>query len=399
MKRQIRVLMIVRQFFPWIGGTERQAQKLAAKLIELGIEVKVVTGWWRWDTPRHEIIDGIPVFRNFTCWSMFGLKGLRKFGGYLYLLSLFWYLWKNRATYDVIHIHKLSYPAFPAVLTGRLLSKKTMIKIANSGQNSDIRQMEANHLLPGQKQMLPVSLGSDRLVAVNKGIIVELGEAGVSLQRIELIPNGVELTLPAAQRDYKLDGTVTVIFVGRLVLQKGLDILLPAFQQVVSSQPHLQWRLWLLGDGVMRAELETLAQQLGVAEQVKFWGPVNGVSDYLAQADIFVLPSRAEGMSNALLEAMGHGLPCIATRIDGNLDLIQHGLNGLLVTPDDTLELAEALINLVGNEALRQKVGKSAYQTIETEYSVDRVAQRYISLYETLLSDLAQPLAINGTHR
>jgi glycosyltransferase involved in cell wall biosynthesis len=395
----MRVLMIVRQFYPWVGGTERQAQKIAAKLIELGVDVKLVTGWWYWGTPRRELIDGIPVFRNFTCWSMFGLKGLRKFGGYLYLLSLFWYLWKYRATYDVIHIHKLSYPAFPAVLAGRLLSKKTMIKIANSGQNSDIRQMEANHLLPGQRQMLPVSLSSDRIVAVNKGIITELGRAGVSLQRIELIPNGVELNSPAAQRDYKLGGTVTLVFVGRLVPQKGLDILLPAFQQVVSNQPHLQWRLWLLGDGVMRAELETLAQQFGITEHVKFWGKVNAVSDYLVQADIFVLPSRAEGMSNALLEAMGHGLPCIATRIDGNVDLIQHGINGLLVTPDDKLELAEALINLVGDEALRQKVGKSAYRTIETEYSLDRVAQRYISLYEGLFLGLAQPSGTNGPHR
>ena len=88
--------MVVRQFVPWIGGTEKQAQKLASELVNMGVSVKIVTGWWIRGTKRKEIIDNIPVFRNFTFWNMLNIKGLRTFGGYIYIITLFLYLWKKR---------------------------------------------------------------------------------------------------------------------------------------------------------------------------------------------------------------------------------------------------------------------------------------------------------------
>jgi len=381
----MRVLMIVRQFYPWVGGAERQAQRLAAKLINLGIDVSIVTGWWIWGTPRREVIETIPVFRNFACWGMFGLKGLRKFGGYIYMLSLFWHLWKNRHEYDLIHVHLLSYSAFPGVLAGRWLGKKTIIKIATSGQRSDILRMRENDMLPGQRQMLPLTLKADRMVAINREIVDELLEAGVPPERIVVISNGVEVDRFDYRRDYRLGSTVTVLFVGRLHPQKGLDVLLPAFRRVIHSRPDIGWRLWLLGDGPLRPKLRMMAEQQGIGPAVKFWGQVNNVPAYLAQADMFVLPSRAEGMSNALLEAMAHGLPCVATRISGNTDLIQHNENGLLVTPESEAALAEAIIRLADDEVLRQKVGRLARQTVEAEYSMDRIAERYVRLYTMLL--------------
>ena len=381
----MRILMIVRQFYPWVGGAERQTQKLAAKLIELGLDVNIVTGWWFRGTPRQEIIDTVPVFRNFTCWQMFGIKGLRKFGGYLYILSLFWYLWKHRHEYDLIHVHLLSYAALSAVLAGRWLGKKTIIKISNSGQDSDIRRMQENDMLPGQRQMLPVTLRADQMVAINRKIIDELRQVGVPAERILTIPNGVETNGSDYKTDYKLDNTATLVFVGRLHPQKGLNVLLPAFKQVIEKKPNVEWRLWLVGDGPLRAELEAMAQQLGIAGAVKFWGKVDDVPSYLAQADMFVLPSRAEGMSNALLEAMAYGLPCVATRISGNVDLIQHEQNGLLVSPQSETDLAKAIVRLAGDETLRHKIGRSARCTVETEYSIDSVAQKYIELYHTLL--------------
>ena len=93
----MQILMIVRQFFPWLGGTEKQAQKLASELINMGVDVKVVTGWWVRGTKKKEIVDNIPIYRNFTFWNMLDIKGLRKFSGYVYIISLFFYLWKNRS--------------------------------------------------------------------------------------------------------------------------------------------------------------------------------------------------------------------------------------------------------------------------------------------------------------
>lgn len=381
----MRVLMVVRQFYPVIGGTEKQAQKLSARLIEFGIDVRLVTGWWAWGTPREETIDTVPVFRNFTCWNMFGLRGLRKFGGYIYILSLFWYLWRHRSEYDLIHVHLLNYPAFPAVLAGQWLGKKTIIKVANSQQDSDIRRMQRNEMFPGQRQMLPVTLKADKIVAINSKIIDELREVGVPLEQIGAIPNGVELNGLNVKDDYSLNDTVTVIFSGRLHPQKGLTVLLVAFKQVLDRRPDIKWRLWLLGDGELRSQLESMAQQLGITQAVTFWGQVDNVATYLEQADIFVLPSRAEGLSNALLEAMAWGLPCIVTCIDGNTDLVRHNENGLLINPGSESDLAEALIRLVDDERLRQRVGRLARRTIEDNYSLDMIARRYIELYKVLL--------------
>ncbi|MCB0208632.1 MAG: glycosyltransferase family 4 protein [Anaerolineae bacterium] len=395
----MRILMVVRQFYPWVGGTERQAQKLAAKLIAAGVDVKVVTGWWFRDTPRQETIDTIPVLRNFTCWGLFGIKGLRKFGGYIYILSLFWQLWRQRRQYDIIHIHLLSYPAFPAVLMGKLLGKKSLIKIANSGHDSDIRRMQENDMIPGQKQMLPTTLKADKMVAVNKQIISELQAVGIPLKRITYIPNGVETDQVTVVNDYKVDDVATLLFVGRLHPQKGVDTLLKALARVRQQHPATKWQLWLLGDGALRAELEALTAQLDIASCVQFWGKVPDVAHYLGQADLFVLPSRAEGMSNALLEAMAHGLPCIATDIDGNVDVVQHNHNGLLVPPSDEEALAEQIIRLLNNQPLREKLGRAARSTIEAEFSIDAITQKYIDLYDRLLEPHRQTeLELYGSH-
>jgi glycosyltransferase involved in cell wall biosynthesis len=381
----MRVLMIVRQFYPWIGGTEKQAQKLAAKLIDLGIHVQVVTGWWQRSTKRKEMVGKIPVTRNFTCWGMLGIKGLRKFGGYVYILSLFLFLWRHRNRYDLIHIQKLSYPAFPGVIAGRLFHKKTIIKIANSGQYSDIRRMRENYLLPGQKMMLSSTLTADKMIAVNNQIISELKEAGVPSKRIVFIPNGVELDLSRCKSDYGLHDPVTIVFIGRLHPQKALDVLLKAFHQVIDIRPNLNWRLSLIGEGSLRKDLEKLSDQLGIKALVKFRGAVDNVSDHLTQADIFVLPSRAEGMSNAMLEAMAYGLPCVASSISANKDLIENGEQGLLVEPGNPSDLAEAITRLAGDDKLRQKCGKMSVKMIKANYELTAIAKKYVQNYQHLL--------------
>lgn len=375
--------MVVRQYHPWVGGTERQAHKLATTLRQLGQPVTVVTGWWFRGTAQQEVIDTVPVFRNFTFWEMFGLKGLRKFGGYTYILTLFWHLWRHRHEYDLLHIHQLNYHAFPAVLAGRWLGKKTLIKIANSGAGSDLLLMR-DGLVPGQRFMLPTTLTADRFVAINAEIVGELQRAGVPPEKIVFIPNGVAVD-PDGARDYALRPEPTILFVGRLHPNKGLDVLLAAFQSVVQRCPARGWRLWLVGDGPLRQELEAQARQLGVAERVKFWGQIEDVTAFWEQADCFALPSRAEGMSNALLEAMAHGLPCVTSRISANAGVLQDGENGLVVEArPDGQALAAALERLADDEGLRRRLGQAARRTAAEKYSLQSVAGRYLELYQTL---------------
>jgi glycosyltransferase involved in cell wall biosynthesis len=271
------------------------------------------------------------------------------------------------------------------VIAGRLFRKKTLVKIANSGQYSDISRMRENYLLWGQQKMLTSTLNADRIIAVNNQIIHELKEAGVSSNRIALIPNGVEQDETIRKTDYGLNDPVTVIFTGRLHPQKALDVLIRAFKHAIDVCSDLDWQLSIIGEGPLRLELEDLTAQLGIAPIVKFRGPIHNVSDHLSKADIFALPSWAEGMSNAMLEAMALGLPCVASNIGANKDLIEHGEQGLLVVPGDANDLAKAIIGLAGDEKLRRKLGTLGFQAIQAKYNIDKVARQYLANYQELL--------------
>jgi glycosyltransferase involved in cell wall biosynthesis/Ser/Thr protein kinase RdoA (MazF antagonist) len=380
-KRTPRVFMVVRLFYPWIGGTERQAHKLALQLKEQGVPVEIVTGWWFRGTPRRETLDGVPVYRNFTLWQFFGIKGLRKFGGYLYILTLILYLWRRRADYDVIHVHGLNYHTFAANLAGRWFNRPTIAKLANSGQASDVLKMRHDRQLALARYMLPVALQCDRFVAINETIVDELVAAGVSPERIVSFGNGVEIGDIEPRTDYSLGDPPRLLYVGRLHPQKGLDVLLQALR-LLNDDPARQLQLRLLGDGPARGELTALADQLDLNEQVTFCGQSDQVLEELAAADVFVLPSRAEGLSNALLEAMAAGVPAVVSDIPGNVDVVEHEKNGLLFRVDDPQALTDCLASLLDQEELRRRLGRAARQTVEARFSLETVARHYVKLYE-----------------
>jgi glycosyltransferase involved in cell wall biosynthesis len=383
----LRVVMVVRLFFPWIGGTERQAHRLAQQLVKQGVEVRVVTGRWFRGTPRRETVDGIEVFRNHGLWEFLGIKGLRKLGGYLYILTLVWHLWRTRHGYDVIHVHALNYHTFAAVLAGRLTRRPVIVKIANSGFGSDIEKMKTGQQLALSHLMLPTALRSDRFVAVNRTIVGELVAVGVPTTRIIRIPNGVDISRSKKERTYELHDPVRLTFVGRLHEQKGVDVLLQALRQLRERRPGVRLCLRLVGDGPSKAELVAIADRNEIAEDVEFLGDRDDVAELLEESDIFVLPSRAEGLSNALLEAMSGGLPVVVSNIPGNDDVIEHEDNGLLFTSDDPTSLTSELMRLLDDMQLRQAIGRRARVRVQERYGLDVVAQQYARLYHELLPD------------
>jgi glycosyltransferase involved in cell wall biosynthesis len=385
-ERPLRILMVIRLFYPWLGGTQRQAHRLAKELIGRGVQVRLVTGWWFRGTPQRETIDGIPVFRNHTLWEGFGVRGARTFGGYLYILTLLWHLWRQRHTYDVIHVHGLSYHTFVASLAGRWLRKPTITKLANSGRASDIVKMREGQHLALSRFMLPIALRCDRFVALNTAVTRELLDAGVPRGRIVQIPNGIEVGPTPIIPERELHRPTRLVFVGRLHEQKGVDLLLRALARIRERRPEARIRCDVVGDGPSRHELSALAAALNVASDVRFLGYRDDVAPFLDRADAFVLPSRAEGISNALLEAMTLGLPVIASAVPGNTDVIEHGANGLLFEVDDPASLASALLRLLDEPDLRGRLGREARRTVDTRYSIEHVGRRYVHLYRELVS-------------
>ncbi len=376
--------MVVRLFHPWVGGMERQALALAVALSRRGIDVRIVTGRWFPGTSRREVIEGVPVIRHSTLWEGFGIRGLRRLGGVIYMLSLARYLYSQRSHYDIIHVHGLSYHAFVASALGRRLGKPVIVKLANSGMASDIEKMKSGQHLPLTRLMLPTALSCDRLVVLNELITTELEKAGVEPARLVRIPNGVVVS----DNSQSAPGEgFQILFLGRLHPQKGLDVLLEALKRAMSIRQD-SLRLVLAGDGPERGRLEKLAADLGVGAEVEFLGTVDDPRRQLARADLLVLPSYAEGLSNVLLEAMASGVPVVASDIEANRSLIEDGVSGRLFAVGDPDDLARILVELADDPAAREDLGRRARAVVEAHYTIQQVASRYEELYGELMSEV-----------
>ena len=391
----MKILMVISQFHPIIGGAEKQAQLLAKKLIKKGIEVNIVTGWWNFRTPRKEITEGIKVYRNFALWGPFGINGhrtLKKLGGLVYMLSLWFYFLIHGHKFDLIHVHQALHPAFVSVLVAKqFLGKPVIVKTASSGMTSDIKQLKQVPL--GNFQLRYLLRNMECLVAVSNAGGKEFNDIGFPESQIVHIPNGVVLPHDGKANYGQVKRVITT---ARLSKEKGIDILLRAWDRVVRQEKGL--KLIIVGDGPLAGELKKLSESLGVTESVTFMGMIQNVMDYLKNADLFVLPSRAEGLSNALLEAMSYGLPCIATNVGGNFELIGEdeqkkitpgkfimARNGLLVNPDDVEGLSDAMLYFIGNGLEREGMGNRGRSYIQENYSIDLIADKYIELYQRMV--------------
>ena len=388
----MKVLMVISQFHPMIGGAEKQAKLLAEKLIKKGIDVTILTGWWKFGTPHREMVDGINVFRNFSCWGMFGIRGLRPLGTLTYMVTLALYLLYHKNEYDIIHVHQVLYPAFISVIIGKeFLGKPVLVKNACSGLMSDIKEFQKFPF--GNRQLFYLIKKMDRLVTVNLEGENEFKSIGYNESHISYIPNGVTVPLEGKSNYSQV---LRIITIARLDEQKGIDILIRAWAKVVQQVKTL--KLIILGNGPQEFKLKTLSESLNVAHTVEFKGMVRNPEEYLRDADLFVLPSRAEGLSNALLEAMSHGIPCVVTNISGNQEAlgiygsrpIQSGdyiifKNGVLVNPGDIDGLYKAILYVVQNRREREEIGKGGRLYIQRNYSIDLIVDRYIGLYRSIL--------------
>ena len=218
-------------------------------------------------------------------------------------------------------------------------------------------------------------------VATTQAVRTALIRAGVPSTRIVVIPNGVEL-MP---RDTPVrNGPVRrFLYLGRISsnIERDVPGLIKAFDHIAGSRSDVE--LAIVGDGDLRAGAERLAAQCHHASRIKM--PGTGVAaEWLAWADAFVLPSKREGLSNALLEAMSHGLPCVATDIPPNREVLADGACGLLVPVNDTPALEQALARLADEAQLAEDLGRRALEHVHLHYGLPSVSSRYQALYAEL---------------
>lgn len=202
-----------------------------------------------------------------------------------------------------------------------------------------------------------------------------------------LIPNGVDISRfhPLSADASDSQRSQTVVCMARLSYEKGLDVLLQAWHLVHKELPEAH--LIVAGVGPLQAQLAYMVKALDLRESVEFVGVQSDVVAVLHRGSIATLPSRWEGMPNALLEAMSCGLPCVATRVSGTEDVITHGVNGLLVEPEDYQSMAQALLTLLRDPALCNAYGKAARATIEQDYSLEHITDIHMKLYQRMIDN------------
>jgi len=420
-----RIYLVTATFLPAVGGAEKQAFAHSRSLRERGLEVTIITFRHKKVWPRREVIEGVPVIRVAGIllegrWRL--PRPLQKLAYLLAMLVMGWTLWRYRKCYDVLHVYKLTFLATLAAMVCRLTGIPLLVSVRSTGSGELEKSYNNASLVAGTLDATApwlrvdgrlraegkVNVGGDvealermgkpvvrlthfLLQSIRAAVVVlstrmrdHLTEHGFHLPNIQLIPNGVDITRfkpdhNAVSHDEKAH---VVVCITGLRYEKGIDVLLQAWYQVHQQIP--QARLIIVGYGSLRSQLERLAVGLGIAGSVEFAGLQSDVPAQLHRGSIAVLPSRWEGMPNAVLEAMACGLPCVSTRVSGSEDILQHAVNGLLVEPEDYQGMAQALLTLLCEPLLTQTYGRAARETIEKLYALEQVMDRYIELYQKM---------------
>ena len=364
--------MIISLFYPSLGGSQQQALILSEHLIKKGIPVSVLTRSLK-GRPSFEMIRGIPVYRRIQTlpWG--------KWFGVTYLLSVLWFLYRQRHTYDIIHCHILQgLHSAASLLLKFFFKKKVIIKVAATGPLSDfstLRKMFLGNLL------LKKIRSADRIVTVCAQSKQEALKQGFRPSSIIQISNGVDTRCFKPSPSGRVSAG-KVIFVGRLDAMKAVHVLIEAFKKLKDEGSAAS--LDIIGDGPDMDRLKRLKDSLGLNRSVNFCGEKQGVVKHLQESTVFVLPSLSEGLSNVILEAMACALPVVATRVGGNVDIIEDGQNGMLVDCNDPEQLSRALQAVSEDRDRAKKLGAAARKTIESRFSIEQVADQYCNLYKEL---------------
>ena len=364
------------------GGVERHVLNLSRKLIQLGNEVEVFTcsGTRNGGTLENfSVVDGIPVHRYAS------IANLGEFGKVWpsFSVELF------RGRYDVIHAHSFRHPHTDISLLVSKLSGSASALTAHSPFHPDyVRVSLARALVPVYDDLVaPVTLRSfDLIVSLTTSEAKVLEEMGASRNRTVVIPHGIE-EVHFIKGDpsrfvskYALEGRSIILCLARTNRTKGLHFLLEAFARIAPRLPEAS--LVIAGPSTSQQETEfigeliRLSRSLHVSDRVLFTGKLSDeekVAAYEA-CSLFVLPSVYEPYGIVLLEAAAHGKPLVSTRTVGPGSIVSEGVNGSLVDPGDPEQLAGALLRIMTDERLRERMGEQA-RLMSREYTWERVAR------------------------
>ena len=228
---------------------------------------------------------------------------------------------------------------------------------------------------------------ADKVIAVSKATAEETVRFyRLPKERVVAIHNGIDLSSFTDLRVEEENEEHTVLSVGRLSWRKGYKYLIDAMPDILSEYRNA--RLLLVGEGDQRTPLQQHARKLGIENSVLFLGKVSAERLYSLyhEADVYVQPSLYEPLGITILEAMSMRKPVVATRVGGIPELITNGAEGILVEPGNSLQLAEAITNVLSDSSCRERFGSNARKRVEREFTWETIAKKTLEFYTNLLS-------------
>lgn len=357
----MHLVWVIRRFYPLLlGGTEIRMKQVAEALIPRGYKVTVLTRRLEPNLSVHDSVSGIQIHRFPSSDLLFRL-GAKK------------WIKDNHHSIDVIHTFRFDklgmigawarwqyqIPHVADIITNELT---TMLQSKKKGK--------ANKIVKG----------ADLVHCLNQHTVKLLTQIGTPSEKIWYRPNAVntELFYPDADA-VGPEEKVTFLFCGRFDNQKGVDFLIAAWKKVPQTL-RVNARLVLVGTGQREGEFRALAAG---EPEIVFAGQVEraAMPGCYRQAQVYIQPSKFEGMSNSILEALASGLPIITTAVEGNADLVTPGHNGFLVDYGDTTGLAKAIITLIQEPKLRRKMGINSREMAEAKFSMSALFDDYQRIY------------------
>lgn len=384
MTGSLRILIVSQQFRPVVGGYERAAERLAAGLAARGHGVTVVAERRNLQWPATEEYQGFQVRRHWCIYKP-------RWHLLTSVMSLMLFLLLNVRRFQLVHIQQYGTYAGMAIAIARLYSIPVVLRTTNT-RSDGISQVLGGRS-PLRRLVAALHRKADACIVTSTWALDEVLRFGLPRGRIRLIPNGIDTDElrpdPVARGEARKrliphGESVVVLYCGRLNEGKNPLGLIRAWRGVAAQAPSAL--LVLVGDGPQRDLANQLIDREGLGGRVLLAGSQADVLPWYRAADIFVLPSHFEGLSNSLLEAMSCGLPVVSTKVSGSVDIFARCDVGELVEVGDETALGSAISRLVDMPERRASCGGRARRLAMEEFSLQAIVHRTVDLYREVVA-------------
>ena len=384
------VLMVTGAYYPELSGGGLQARAVVQAL-KARLNFMVLTTSIQPELPAHAVEDGVPIYRILvrvgrrTSELLAGLKTVLFFA-------------RTQHRFDIVNVHGFSRKSVLLHRLARLAGKRFVLTLQTGGHDEPTA---ARALGP---RAFHAYANADLVISVSPGLARAYLDGGLPESKLRRVPNAVdtnrfrpatdeeraalrqELRLPHERR--------VVLFVGYFSTDKRPDVLYDAWSRVYANRNSI---LVFVGatessyqevNAAMAPAIRGRAEAEGRANDVMFVAPTRAIEKYYRAADVYVLPSRREGLPIALLEAMASGLACIATRLEGSTDsIIDDGASGLLVDISDVDGFAGALARVLSDPEYARALGRAARQRVVERYSIEQTASQWLAAYQEVVRE------------